>query len=135
MNMTINPMERYLDLFIAYLHEPLGIACVSIVVILIVWMCYRNPDLWDWVLCVAAIVLVSYAILYSSGETELKKEEWKKWANEHCQIIAKKDGSTTLETGVGVATNGQAATGVFTNSTSDQTAYKCDDGITYWKND
>lgn len=75
--MNINPMERYLNLFIAYLHEPLGIACVSIVVILIVWMCYRDPDLWYWVLCVAAIVLVSYAILYSSGETELKKKNGK----------------------------------------------------------
>ncbi|HBX3134720.1 TPA: hypothetical protein MHW09_25915 [Klebsiella pneumoniae] len=131
--MNRNPVENYLNILIGYLHDPLGIACASGLVVLIVWMCYRG--LWDWVLGTALVAVFSFAILYSSADSEIKKEEWKKWAGEHCNVIAKKDGNSSIETGVGVTTNGQAATGVFTSSTSDQTAYKCDDGITYWKND
>ncbi|EGT9285385.1 hypothetical protein JE658_004578 [Salmonella enterica] len=131
--MNRNPVENYLDILIGYLHDPLGIACASGLVVLIVWMCYRG--LGDWVLGTVLVAVFAFAILYSSADSEIKKEEWKKWAGEHCNVIAKKDGNSSIETGVGVTTNGQAATGVFTNSTSDQTAYKCDDGITYWKND
>ncbi|EGQ1109853.1 hypothetical protein I2J55_003946 [Salmonella enterica] len=133
--MSRNPVENYLNIFIGYLHDPFWLACASGMVVWIAWMCYIHRGLWDWVLGIVLIALVAFAILYSSAESDIKKEEWKKWANEHCNVIAKKDGYSSIETGIGVTTNGQAATGVFTNSTSDQTAYKCDDGITYWKND
>ncbi|WP_063104241.1 hypothetical protein [Escherichia coli] len=45
--MNRNPVENYLNILIGYLHDPLGIACASGLVVLIVWMCYRG--LWDWV--------------------------------------------------------------------------------------
>jgi hypothetical protein len=58
-------------------------------------------------------------------------QDWKAYAAEHCKVIEKRDGQTT--TGVGLSMNGKV--GSFFGSTDAQTAYKCDDGVTYWKND
>lgn len=59
-----------------------------------------------------------------------KDQEWKAFASEHCQIIEKKDGQNT--SGLGVSLRGQI--GAIYGSSSPQTVYKCDDGITYTKN-
>ncbi|EHB4028357.1 hypothetical protein Q2Q63_003810 [Escherichia coli] len=59
-----------------------------------------------------------------------KDQEWKDFASQHCQIIEKKDGQST--SGVGVSLRGQI--GAVFGSSSPQTVYKCDDGITYTKN-
>src|SRR5690606_32674180 len=53
-------------------------------------------------------------------------DEWAKFKQEHnCRVVEKRDGQATSGGGVGV----------FSGSTSPQTAYLCDDGVTYWKNE
>ena len=59
------------------------------------------------------------------------RQEWNRFAGEHCKVIEKRDGTTS--SGVGISLNGQL--GVFSGSSSGQTAYQCDDGVTYVKND
>lgn len=61
-------------------------------------------------------------------------DEWARFMQEHsCRVVAKRDGQFSSGVGVGV-TNGLSL-GVFSGSTSPQTAYVCDDGVTYWKNE
>ncbi|MBS0984254.1 hypothetical protein [Gluconobacter cerinus] len=50
----------------------------------------------------------------------------------HCQIVEKRQGHGNA--GLGMATTGQVGV-VLGEDTPNQTAYKCDDGITYWRND
>lgn len=59
------------------------------------------------------------------------KDDWNKFANAHCTIIEKRDGQSN--SGVGLTLSGRV--GAFFGSSSSQTVYKCDDGITYTKND
>lgn len=60
-------------------------------------------------------------------------DPWPSFAQaHHCAIVEKREGHSNQ--GVGVGTTGQV--GVFVgNETPNQTAYKCDDGVTYWRND
>ena len=61
-----------------------------------------------------------------------KPDEWPAFKAAHnCKVIAKRDGHSN--NGVGFTTGGSAA--VVTSQTPDQTAYLCDDGVTYWKNE
>lgn len=61
-------------------------------------------------------------------------DEWAAFKQEHsCRVVEKRDGQTTSGVGIGVA-NGLGV-GVFSGSTPAQTAYVCDDGVTYWKNE
>ncbi|EAR9740267.1 hypothetical protein VJT93_004434 [Salmonella enterica] len=116
------------------LSKPFGIIGLVLIISFIVWRCYMEPDFIAWVFVGVIVFPLLYLLFFSWTDTENKKEEWNKWASEHCKIIEKRDGSTSLESGFGITTSGKAATGVFTNSTPDQTAYKCDDGVIYWKN-
>lgn len=59
-----------------------------------------------------------------------EKADWNEFASEHCKIVEKKDGQQT--SGVGVTLRGHI--GAFSGSSSSQTVYKCDDGVTYTKN-
>lgn len=74
----------------------------------------------------AGFALIAYLVMGSIQEAE----DWRAFAAEHCQIVEKRDGQST--TGVGLSMNGSV--GVFSGSTDSQTAYRCDDGVTYWKN-
>ncbi len=59
-------------------------------------------------------------------------DEWAKFKQEHnCRVVEKRDGQATSGVGIGVT----SGVGVFSGSTSPQTAYLCDDGVTYWKNE
>ena len=77
-------------------------------------------------LAAAIFALIAFVVMASIQE----QENWKAFAAEHCQIVEKRDGQST--TGVGLGLNGSV--GVFSGSTDSQTAYRCDDGVTYWKN-
>ncbi|EIS4047329.1 TPA: hypothetical protein J4R74_001993 [Escherichia coli] len=74
-------------------------------------------------------VVIAAVLAFVFGST-YKDQQWKEFASEHCQIIEKKDGQDT--SGLGVSLRGQI--GAFFGSSSPQTVYKCDDGITYTKN-
>ena len=63
-------------------------------------------------------------------EARQQREDWREFAAEHCKVIEKRDGQST--TGVGLSLTGKV--GTFFGSTSGQTGYQCDDGVTYWKN-
>ena len=68
------------------------------------------------------IVLLLTLVLTACGPSE-----WDIYKVEHhCKVTQKKDG----DSGVGITTNGS----VVMTSTSSQTGWLCDDGITYWKN-
>lgn len=74
-------------------------------------------ELQDWVV-VAMITIVILATIVSFKE----HREWKAFAAEHnCVVIAKKR-ATTLVTSDGKTVMQPA-----------QNAYKCDDGVTYWR--
>lgn len=77
------------------------------------------------------IGIVVTAIVCTISVLDQDKKEWKVYAAEHCKVIEKRDSQTT--SGVGVSMTGKV--GTYIGSTDAQTAYKCDDGITYWKND
>ncbi|ATS91183.1 hypothetical protein RN20_13065 [Xanthomonas phaseoli pv. phaseoli] len=62
-----------------------------------------------------------------------KPDEWAAFKAAHnCKVIAKRDGHSN--DGVGFTTRGSVAV-IAGDRTPDQTAYLCDDGVTYWKNE
>ncbi|HDS3454390.1 TPA: hypothetical protein QIW60_003554 [Escherichia coli] len=77
------------------------------------------------------IGIVVTAIVFTISLSVQEKDEWKAYAAEHCKVIEKRESQAT--SGVGVSMTGKV--GTYIGSTDAQTAYKCDDGVTYWKND
>lgn len=69
-------------------------------------------------------------VMLMLGDAQHEREDWREFAAAHCKVIEKRDGQST--TGVGVSLTGKL--GTFFGSTSSQTGYLCDDGVTYWKN-
>lgn len=65
----------------------------------------------------------------------VRAEENRQWdafsAAHNCVVVEKRDGYTS--SGTGFTSNGKTA--FVTTSTPAQVAYRCDDGITYWKNE
>ncbi|HDB9567243.1 TPA: hypothetical protein O7L60_004209 [Escherichia coli] len=137
--MLKNAMADAANFFISLFSNPASLACIILLIAFIAYRIYREPELITWVTAFVFIAPgVFFIALYALGESENQdaKEaaEREQWFSQHCQIVEKREGSTSLESGLGVSANGKLATGVFTNSTHDQTAYKCDDGVTYWRN-
>ncbi|MEN5458667.1 hypothetical protein ABEO27_27650 [Klebsiella pneumoniae] len=63
---------------------------------------------------------------------EPKPDEWETFKAAHnCKVVGKRDGHSN--DGIGVTTRGTVGY-MIGDSTPDQVAYKCDDGVTYWKN-
>lgn len=73
---------------------------------------------------------VAGVVVFMFVEAQQEREDWQKFAAEHCKVIEKRDSQST--TGVGLSLDGKI--GTFFGSTSSQTGYQCDDGVTYWKN-
>ncbi|EDC6115500.1 hypothetical protein ACNCSK_004527 [Escherichia coli] len=136
--MLKNAMADAANFFISLFSNPASLACIILLIAFIAYRIYREPELITWVIAFVFIAPGVYIALYALAESENQdaKEaaEREQWFSQHCQIVEKREGSTSLESGLGVSANGKLATGVFTNSTPDQTAYKCDDGVTYWRN-
>lgn len=74
-------------------------------------------EMQDWVI-VAMITIVVLATLASLKENL----EWNKFAAKHNCVVVEKERATTL-----VTTDGKAVV------QPAKTAYKCDDGVTYWR--
>ncbi|ECH2288268.1 hypothetical protein [Enterobacter cancerogenus] len=69
------------------------------------------------------VLLVVYAVNESN--------EWNDFKQQHnCKVVQKVQGD--INTGVGITTSGKL--GVIITPESDKTAYYCDDGVTYWRN-
>ncbi|HDC5134232.1 TPA: hypothetical protein P3B64_003694 [Salmonella enterica subsp. enterica serovar Typhimurium] len=136
--MLKNAMADAGDFFISLFSNPASLACILLLISFIAYRIYREPELITWVIAFVFITPVGYIALYalveSANQDVQEAAEREQWLSQHCQIVEKREGSTSLESGLGVSANGKLATGVFTNSTPDQTAYKCDDGVTYWRN-
>ncbi|EOY6573491.1 hypothetical protein ACP9LH_004226 [Escherichia coli] len=120
-----------------------GLALIAFIFlyIAIVGVVRKKSDLKDTAFNMLSSILHGLSFIFVTGlvvaaafafvfESTYKDQEWKDFASEHCQIIEKKDGQNT--SGLGVSLRGQI--GAFLGSSSPQTVYKCDDGITYTKN-
>lgn len=84
-------------------------------------------DCWLAVVSTLAVVGLIGMIFYVAIQ---EQAQWNDFAANHaCKVVAKKRGEVFTTTGIGA--NGQIVIG--TGSTSDQTAYLCDDGVTYWR--
>lgn len=81
-------------------------------------------------LCITLFGVVAGGVALMFVEAQQEREDWQKFAAEHCKVIEKRDSQST--TGVGLSLDGKI--GTFFGSTSSQTGYHCDDGVTYWKN-
>ncbi|EBT2474195.1 hypothetical protein CJL28_23350 [Salmonella enterica] len=136
--MLKNAMADAANFFISLFSNPASLSCIILLIAFIAYRIYREPELITWVIAFVFITPVVYIALYalteSANQDAKEAAEREQWFSQHCQIIEKREGSTSLESGLGVSANGKLATGVFTNSTPDQMAYKCDDGVTYWRN-
>lgn len=136
--MLKNAMADAVNFFISLFSNPASLSCIILLIAFIAYRIYREPELITWVIAFVFITPVVYIALYalteSANQDAKEAAEREQWFSQHCQIIEKREGSTSLESGLGVSANGKLATGVFTNSTPDQMAYKCDDGVTYWRN-
>ncbi|WP_025902235.1 hypothetical protein [Tatumella sp. UCD-D_suzukii] len=105
--------------------------CVITLIIALVGVLFLyGRDALPKILTVFAIGGILFLFASMTGDYVDEQQQWKSWADQHCKIVEKRDGQNT--TGVGLGLNGKV--GVFAGSTESQTAYRCDDGVTYWKN-
>lgn len=75
-----------------------------------------------------AAALTALAIWMSIQE----EKQWRAWSQAHdCRVIEKRAGSSSVTTGL----TGDGKMVTATSSTPAQTAYLCDDGATYWRNE
>lgn len=82
------------------------------------------------VVLILFIIAILYAITISSIE---KSRAWEVFKLENnCKVVAYKEGSTSTGLGTLINSNGKAGVGIVT-TTTDQTGYICDDGVTYWR--
>ena len=106
------------------------ICVITLTIALVGFLFLYGRDALPKILTVFAIGGILFLFAAMTGNYVDEQSKWKTWAGEHCKIVEKRDGQST--TGVGVGLNGKM--GIFSGSTESQTAYRCDDGVTYWKN-
>jgi hypothetical protein len=81
------------------------------------------------VIAVTGIVLCAPLLVYA---TIKEQEKWDIFKAEHqCKIVSRMEGDVFTTTGI--SSSGKMVTSV--GRTSDKTAYKCNDGATYWRNE
>jgi hypothetical protein len=95
-------------------------------------------EMWDdgWlgrvVLLVIVAVVAMIPIMIYAGVQE--QREWDAFsAAHHCKIVAHMKGDVGVGVGTGVTMEGKVGTGTVVVATPDKTAWKCDDGVTYWR--
>lgn len=80
------------------------------------------------IIFVISILLIAGACIGAIA----KQKEWEKFKTDHkCEIVGKMDSSSAPM--FGVSSSGGTAWGV--QMSSAKTQYKCNDGITYWKDE
>lgn len=73
------------------------------------------------------VVYIGYLAVESS-------QKWENFKETHeCKVISQMSGTTTLSSGVVIATNGRVNPIIVTNVSAGKTAYLCNDGVTYWR--
>lgn len=79
----------------------------------------------------AAFVGVGWmAIAVSAREAK----EWAAFSETfHCKVTEHRVSKATVTTGMTIGSGGKVTPVVATSATPDQTAYLCDDGVTYWR--
>lgn len=83
----------------------------------------------------AVFLMGGFAVLmmFMMAPPSAKAEPWTEFsAKHHCKITEKRQGHSNG--GIGLTTSGNAGV-LLGEDTPDQTAYLCDDGVTYWRND
>jgi hypothetical protein len=83
---------------------------------------------------IGGLVVLLVVLLVLAGVAGVQEQkQWDAFAKAHnCKVVAKREGSTS--TGVAPIIGGNGGVAVTTSSTPGQTAYLCDDGVTYWRN-
>lgn len=82
-------------------------------------------------LAVGAIILLLALALWA-GAREAKQWAAFSQAN-HCKVVERRKGTSTTTTGMAIGSGGKVTPVVATSATPSQTAYLCDDGVTYWR--
>lgn len=76
--------------------------------------------------------LLIWAIYAGIQQTRIDREEWRKFIEaQNCKVIARRDAEVI--TGVGEIISEEGGVAVVSTTTPAQTAWLCDDGVTYWK--
>lgn len=94
-------------------------------------------DLWDdWpgrllLALMVGLLLMIPAIIYSAIAEE---KNWQAFSVAHrCKKVAHAKGDVSTGVGYGMTASGQFGPVIVTTTTSDKTAWLCDDGVTYWR--
>lgn len=89
----------------------------------------------DKVLTGFSVIGVVFIMFVVANQESRKEKRWQQFKVDHkCKIIGQRDGHTSYGVGTGVSGNGSVAVVMVPNSTPDQVEWKCDNGMTYWKN-
>lgn len=93
-----------------------------------------NEDHFFFALVLTVIAATGVLMFLSVRASSREAQEWEEFAKHHaCKVVARK--KETVSTGVGPVVGGKDAGVAFiVNTTPAQTAYLCDDGVTYWRN-
>ena len=83
-------------------------------------------------LSVFFLVLAGF-IVWALYMSVLENRRWKAYAAEHCKIVGKMSGDTSVGVGNIVNPNGSVGMVVTTTTTAGKTGWACDDGITHWR--
>lgn len=99
-----------------------------------------DTPMWQAVPAMAGAFLVVLGIvvapLFYVGHRAAIAEQarWEVFAAEHnCRVVESRQGRSSTVPGYGLTTNGQYGYGLVTTSTPDEEAWRCDDGVTYWR--
>jgi exosortase/archaeosortase len=76
---------------------------------------------------VVGVVYIGYLAIEESNKWEQFKE------THECKIVSKVSGTTSINSGVAIGSNGQIHPIITTSVSAGKTAYLCNDGVTYWK--
>ena len=93
----------------------------------------------------AGFIVVVFGLIVWLAWADYKQQQaeahrWAVWSSLHnCKVVGREKGVTTTGVGTMIGTSSNGGTTIIpvvtTSRTPDKTAYLCDDGITYWRND
>lgn len=81
-----------------------------------------------------ALVLAFILVAAVKGSIEENKAWIKFKIEHHCRVVGKKQSQTSFGTATVVRPDGSVSVAPVTSTTPGQTAWECDDGVTYWRN-
>jgi hypothetical protein len=86
--------------------------------------------------CICAILLILGSMFVHRNDTADEKLSWASFSAAHgCTVVERVVPSSETGLANGVGTGGNAVTGVFVTTSRGKTAYECDDGLRYWRED